>query len=117
VTAAHALAALIALGAAGLLLVAGAVAAWRDVAHAWIHRLGLAVTGVFAIQAGIGLLLLAMGKQPMEWLHLLYGAVLVGAIPFGLSFASEAPARDRSGVVAAAAGVALLIVWRLFATG
>jgi len=117
VTGVHALVALVALGAAAVLLLAGALAAWRDVGHTWIYRLGIGVTGLFGVQAAIGLLLLATGKQPLEWLHLLYGAVLVAAVPFGLSFASEAPARDRSGVLAAAAGVALLIVWRLFATG
>lgn len=113
----HQVGALAALAALAFLVAAAGVAAWRDLAHAWIRGLALAATGLLAIVAGIGLLLLASGEAPREGLHLLYGAAVVAAVPIGLTFASEAPPRSRSGVLAVVGVAALLLIWRLFSTG
>lgn len=103
-------------GMAFLSLVAG-VAAWRDVAHEYVRVLSLAIAGLFAVVAAVGLLLLAGGEGPREGLHLLYGALVVAAVPMGLTFASEAPPRSRSGVLMVVGVGTMLLIWRLFATG
>lgn len=113
----HQVGALVALASVALLIAAAALAWWRDVAHEWVRRLALAAMAFFALEALAGLLLLAGGDAPDEGLHLLYGVALVGAMPIGLVFASEAPPRARSGVVAVVGVAALLIAWRLFSTG
>jgi hypothetical protein len=113
----HHAGALTALAASGLLVAFAAVAAWRDVAHGWVQRMGLVLTGVYAAVAALGLLLLATGESPHDGLHLLYGLVLVAAVPIGMVFASEAPPQARSGVLAVAGVAALLVIWRLFSTG
>jgi hypothetical protein len=113
----HEVGALVALGAAALFVATAVVAAWRDVGHEVVRRLALALVVVFGVVAAIGLAALVSGGSPADGLHLLYGAVLIGAIPLGLSFASEALPRPRSGVLAVAGVAALLIIWRLFSTG
>jgi len=117
VTSVHELGALVALAAAGLLLAGGAAAAWRDLGHEWVHRLAVLATGLYGVVAAVGLLLLLSGESPRDGLHLLYGVVLFGTVPAGLSFATEAPPRARSGVLAGVGAAALLVIWRLFSTG
>ncbi len=114
---AHATGALFALGASLVLLAGAALAAWRDVAHVWARRLALAVTALLAAVAVAGLFLLASGDAPADGLHLLYAIAVIGAVPLGLVFASEAPPRARSGVLAVVGFSTLLLVWRLFSTG
>jgi heme A synthase len=113
----HESGALVALGAGALFAAVAAAAAWRDTRHELVRRLALGLVAVFGVVAALGLVILASGESPADGLHLLYGAVLVGAVPFGLTFASEAPPRARSGVLAVAGLAALLIIWRLFSTG
>ncbi len=109
-----------ALGAliASILLVAfAAIAAWRDVAHAWVRRVAVAVAALFGAVALVGLVLLASGEAPAEGLHLLYAVAVIGAVPLGLAFASEAPPQARSSVLAVVGLATLLLAWRLFSTG
>jgi len=113
----HEVGGLVALVAGGLFVVTAAVAAWRDLGHEIVRRLALVLVAVFGVVAAVGLAILASGGSPADGLHLLYGAVLIGVLPLGLSFASEAPPRSRSGVLAIAGVAALLIIWRLFSTG
>ena len=116
-TAVHEAGALAALFVAIVLVAGAGLAAWRDVGHAWIRWLGLAVTALFGAVAIVGLFLLASGESPSEGLHLLYAAAVMGAVPIGLTFASEAPPRARSGVLAVVGLATILLVWRLFSTG
>lgn len=113
----HAAAAWLVLGGLALLGLASAVTGMRDAGHAWLARGRRVVLGLIALQSVAGTATLASGGQMGEGLHLLYGAALLGVFPLATTFAAEAPARAQAWVVAAAAVVALLITWRLFATG
>ena len=113
----HGAGALVALAGAALLGIGGGVAAWLDRWHDIVRRVAAVVAAVFLVVAASGLGTLAGGASPAEGLHLLYGTVLVLVVPAGLVFASEAPARARSGTVGVVGLAALLVAWRLFATG
>ncbi|HEX2194253.1 MAG TPA: hypothetical protein VHK63_04755 [Candidatus Limnocylindria bacterium] len=113
----HAAAGIVTLVAAGILALGGAIAVWRDRWHGTVRLAALGAVGVFAIQALIGLALLATAGGLRDGLHLVYALALVAVTPFALSFASAAPPRARSGVLAASGVVALLLAWRLLATG
>lgn len=113
----HEVAALAVVAAATLLTVAALLAAVFDRGHAAMPRLAWAFTGLAVAQAAIGVVLLATGREARETLHMLYALALVGVMPLALNFAEDAPDRARSAVVAAAGVAALLVCWRLFATG
>lgn len=115
--AAHGALAVAAIVAAGLLASIGGVASWRDAGHEAVRRLASAATLVFGMVGAFGLGSLLTGGQPGEGLHLLYGLAMVGIVPLGLTFAADAPPRAQSGVLAVAGLTALLLGWRLFATG
>ncbi|HET6380088.1 MAG TPA: hypothetical protein VFH63_03515 [candidate division Zixibacteria bacterium] len=113
----HALGAVASLVAAGGLLLLSAAAGALDRGHQWVSRAAPVATAVFALQAGIGLVVMVGGGAFGEGLHLLYGVALAVAVPLALTFASDAPQRARSWVLAVAALVSLVLVWRLYATG
>lgn len=113
----HELGAAAALAAAAVLAVGGGLASWRDTAHAPVRMAAFAAAAVFGITALFGIVTLVSGPAPREWLHFVYAAALLGVVPLALVFASEAPPRQRSGVLAVAGLVALLVIWRLYATG
>jgi heme A synthase len=113
----HAAAGLAAMGVAGFLAVAAGLAAWLDRWHEPAGRLAWVVVAFFGAQAIVGLAVMLLGDDPDEGLHLLYAVALVMVVPFGLSLVTDAPPRIRSGVLAAAGVVALLLAWRLMVTG
>lgn len=113
----HGVSALIALAAGALLTVGGGLAALLDGGHELVRKLAIGAVAVFAAPAALGLVLLVQGDEPDDGLHLLYGAALVAVVPLATAFASDAPPRARSSVLAAAGLTALLVGWRLFATG
>ena len=113
----HGVSALIALAAAALLALGAGLAALLDRNHEPVRKLAIGTVAVFAAQAALGLLLLVQGVEPDDGLHLLYGAALVAVVPLATAFASDAPPRARSSVLAAAGLTALLVSWRLFVTG
>lgn len=104
---------------AGLLFaVAGAIVAWLGHGgDVWIARLRLWLEAVLVVQVVIGALVFLTGARPTEWLHLVYGVVILAVIPLATTFASDAPPRARSGVLAVAGVVILLLAWRLLSTG
>lgn len=105
------------LAAGAALLIASGLATALDRWHESVRRFTGIVLAVFAFQGATGLALLAMGNGPGEGLHIVYGLGLVAVIPLGATFASDAPPRARSAVLAVTAVTALLLGWRLFATG
>jgi heme A synthase len=97
-------------------LVAGGLA-FSSGATTWLEwaRTGLFV--LIGIQLVIGVVVYGTGHRPQEPLHLLYGAVLFGALPLASTFSAEAPRKPRSAVLAVAGVVMLLVLWRLVETG
>jgi hypothetical protein len=104
-----ALLALLALAAGGSAIVRRAPP-WLDVAR------GLLAV-VLVAESAIGLALVAGGAGPTELLHWLYAAVAVAALVLAGAVPPDAPPRQRAAGVVAAAILALVMVWRLTATG
>lgn len=100
-----------------LLAVAGAAAALAGRGNSMVERLHRGAIGVAAIAVVAGGLAYLAGARPAELLHLLYAVALLGILPLGATFAAEAPATARVGVLGGAAAIGLILVWRLFATG
>lgn len=69
------------------------------------------------VEALLGVVLFVGGARPAEMLHLLYGLAILVVLPVAAGFADEAPPRPRAGVMAAAAVVQLLLIWRVYLTG
>jgi 4-amino-4-deoxy-L-arabinose transferase-like glycosyltransferase len=96
---------------------ASVLAAWLDRGHAplqyarWVLGAGLALEVLFGVIAYLG------GSRPAEALHLIYGIAVVAVLPLASTFAADAPPRARSGVMALAGLVMLLLIWRLLSTG
>jgi len=114
----HATFALAAYAAAAALLLSGLFAHFRPL------RLPIQLTliarrfgiPVIAGAAVLGLLLLGTGARPREWLHFLYAAVALAAVPVAARLAALEP--RRGGLYHAAAGLLLLgILYRLTTTG
>jgi hypothetical protein len=113
----HAAAGMFTFGATALFLFSATVAALLDRWHEGARILAGVVLGAFVVQSGIGLVVLIGGEEPQEGLHILYAVGLVAVLPLALTFASEAPRRSRSAVLAIAGLAALLLAWRLLVTG
>ena len=104
--------------AGAVLLVTGAgVAAWLDRGHVWIRRGALLMMALLVGEVLVGGVVYLGGARPGEALHLLYGIAVLAVLPIASTFASDAPPRASSGVLAAAAAVVLLLAWRLLSTG
>jgi len=86
-------------------------------AHGVLRSLRIAIGIVVGLEAMLGVILFATGQRPAEGLHLLYGLAILGVIPLAASLTAEAPPRPRAAVLAVAAVVQLLLVWRLYTTG
>lgn len=113
----HATVGMLTFGATALFLFSAAIAAILDRWHEGARILAGVVLGAFVVQSGIGLVVLIGGEEPQEGLHILYAVGLVAVLPLALTFASEAPRRSRSAVLAVAGVAALLLAWRLLVTG
>lgn len=113
----HATAGMLTFVATALFLFSAAIAAVLDRWHEGARILAGVVLGAIVVQSGVGLVVLVGGEEPREGLHMLYAVGLVAVIPLALTFASEAPRRSRSAVMAVAGLAALLLAWRLLVTG
>lgn len=81
------------------------------------ERLQATVVSLIIVGAASGTVLLVMGAQPADPLHLLYAAIAVVVIPLARSFAGRTIER-RSAILLLAAFAALgAIIYRLFTTG
>lgn len=103
--------------AAALFAVGGGIAVWLDRGHAWVRRGAILLIAMLLVQVLVGAIVYASGTRPREGLHLLYGVAILGVLPLAFSFASEAPPRPRSGVMAIGGAITLLLAWRLLSTG
>ena len=113
----HGLGSVVTLGAIVAFGLAATVIAIADRFHSVLSRMRTLLLGVIALQAVLGAVTWLSGTHPRDDLHLLYGVVLLAALPLADSFAEDAPPRARAGVWAVAAAVALALVWRLSVTG
>lgn len=69
------------------------------------------------LQAVIGLVLLATGDRPSQWLHLFYGAATVVPVPIAERYARNSPARDATLVLLVGAAAMVLFGIRAITTG
>jgi hypothetical protein len=72
---------------------------------------------VAALQALIGLVLLAIGERPAEGIHLFYGAATVVPIPLAELYAKRFPARDETMLLLYGAVATALFGLRAATTG
>ena len=70
-----------------------------------------------ALQAMIGLVLLAIGERPAEGIHLFYGAATVVPIPLAALYARRAPARLEVMYLLAGVAATALFGLRAVTTG
>jgi hypothetical protein len=82
-----------------------------------LESLQSAVVGIVALGAVVGLVLLLTGHAPNDPIHLLYGFLVVAAIPFARSFGPRVSPHGR--VVLGLVGLIAvgLFLLRLFMTG
>lgn len=80
----------------------------------WARRIAL---GVLVAEAALGLALGVRGAAPDEWIHWLYGVVVVAVLLVPGAVAPELPARARSGALALGAAIAAAVTWRLWGSG
>ncbi|HEX5396827.1 MAG TPA: hypothetical protein VFX74_07000 [Candidatus Limnocylindria bacterium] len=113
----HAILGSVVMAAAAVFVIGAGSAGWLDRSHSLVRRAAWVLVGVLVIQVLIGAILYLGGSRPAEGLHLLYGVAILLALPFASSFASEAPPRSYSGVLAVGGLVILLLAWRLLSTG
>lgn len=114
----HATLGIVVVGVALLFALIAGATAWLDRGgHAQIVRLRLGVQVLLVIQAVLGVVLYLTGNRPGEVLHLVYGVAILGVLPLATTFASDAPPRARSWVLAVAGLLILLLAWRLLSTG
>ncbi|HVM24619.1 MAG TPA: hypothetical protein VM253_04410 [Candidatus Limnocylindrales bacterium] len=100
-----------------ILAAAAAVAAVSGRAPAALEWMRRAALALIVAQAAIGLALAARGAAPAELLHWVYGiAILVVLLAPG-SLPHDTSAARRSWVLAAGSLVAVVLTWRLWASG
>lgn len=105
------------LGVTGVFVVAALALTILGGARPWLEWSRRTLAFLFLLQVSLGALLYVTGDRPAEDIHVLYGALVAGVFPLAHAFSSEAPAKARAGVLAAAAVVTLGLLWRLLSTG
>lgn len=70
-----------------------------------------------ALQAGVGLVLLAIGERPSQWIHLFYGAATVLPIPLAEVYVRRFPARDETLILLGGIVAMVLFGIRAITTG
>ena len=105
------------LAGAAAFAVIGGILAVLGRAPSWLDWLRIALVIALALQAAIGLLILAGGGAPTEQIHWLYGVVIVAVPVVAASFVEEAPPRPRAAAYALTGLIVAALAWRLAATG
>jgi hypothetical protein len=91
----------------------GTIATWRR-----IFRILLSVTAGFGVlQVIFGLLLFASGDRPAEGLHLVYGAIVLGAIPVAYVYSDQKQVRRDIIIMTIAVVLVIGATVRALATG
>lgn len=99
------------------LAVAALVAVALDRAPALLDGARRVLLGLVVAQAAIGLALAARGPGPSELLHWVYGLVIVLALLVPGMLRLELPAGRRAAALAIGSVLAVVIAWRLGASG
>lgn len=94
------------------------IAAWRRASPDAVQLVRRILLAVAVAVAAIGLALAVRGSAPDEWLHWLYGVLLVAVLlgPAAIALAG-ADRRREALAVAGAAALAAVLAWRLGASG
>jgi hypothetical protein len=112
---------LLALASLTVMLLVAAEGAVRLVLARPPGRLAGAGSGAVTILVGMaaagGLALLAGGRRPHEWLHLVYALLALALVPLADSLAAQGDPRRQALARLVGALVAAVVILRLFATG
>ena len=73
--------------------------------------------GIIVAEAAVGLVLALRGAEPDEWIHWLYGGIIIAALLLPATLVTNGTPRSRSAALAGAAGLAAIFAWRLWGTG
>ena len=118
---AHDLHVILALASLAVMVLVAAEGAVRLVRARPPGRVAAAGAGAVAILLAMttagGLALLAGGRRPTEWLHLVYALLAFGLVPLADSLTAQASPRRRALARLLGALVAAGVIVRLFATG
>ena len=101
---------------AALALVALAFAVMDRPPAPWVDVARRVVLALLVALAALGLVLALRGASPAEWIHWLYGVAILATLLAPGAARFDAP-RAQSAALAAAAFVAALLSWRLWASG
>jgi hypothetical protein len=82
-----------------------------------LERVRQVLLGVVVAQAAIGLALALRGTAPAEWIHWLYGGLIVLALLAPGMLADDVPVARRAAVLTGGAVLAVVMAWRLGASG
>ena len=83
----------------------------------WLDGIRLVIAGLAVTAASTGLALALTSTGPSEWIHWLYGVLIVATPVMAGSVGLDATARARSIGLGAAGVIMALIAWRLAASG
>ena len=83
----------------------------------WLDFARRAILGIIVAEAAIGLVLTLRGAEPEEWIHWLYGGIIIAALVLPATLVSNGSPRSRSVALAAAAALATVLAWRLWGSG
>ena len=83
----------------------------------WLDAVRLVIAGLAVTAASTGLALALTDTRPSEWIHWLYGVLIVAAPVMAGSLDFGTSARVRSIGLGVAGVVMALIAWRLAASG
>ena len=104
-------------GLAVLALMAGALALLDRPPMPWLDFARRAILGIIVAEAAIGLVLTLRGSEPEEWIHWLYGGIIIAALLLPATLVTNGTARSRSAALAGAAALAAVLAWRLWGSG
>jgi cation transport ATPase len=105
------------LGALAVLGLAAGIASLRHATARWADRARQIALAVVVAEGAVGLALAFRGAGPAEWLHWLYGGILVLVLLAPAALEERIAADRRTPVLALAAVAATVLAWRLGASG
>jgi heme A synthase len=104
-------------GLALLAILAAALAVLDRPPMPWVDFARRTLLGLIVVQAVIGLVLALRGSEPSEWIHWLYGGILIAALLLPATIVTNGTPRSRSAALAGAAALAAVLAWRLWGSG
>jgi hypothetical protein len=113
----HAALGIAVIGASVLFALAAFAANAMDRSPRWLDGVRLVIAGLAVTGASTGLALALTGTGPSEWIHWLYGVLIVAVPVMAGSMTLGGSSRVRSIGLGAAGVIMALIAWRLAASG